>query len=588
MVKIKWDSRKLPLRHERIPLPDIYLEPTGVPTYIVKKGSRVEPKRENVVFENIVVAKTIFELVKPLYGPRGFNKIILTKKGKTKHMFVVSNLRTLAKNVKIIHPIGIAFLGAALSVETSVGDGSITSIILATKILENLEELLRKKEHPGPLVGSVLKAYNYLRNVAYNYPGLRKVEPMVAIDNVLENSVVRKLPIPDPLHIKNLALTAIEIVGLKELTEASGKFPDEIIDVKRIEGGGISDSFVVDGLALYRELPHEKMPKVVEDARIAVVKKAELRIPNQKINRYIDYEFHWKSEGYLRDFEKSKEKYLLSLIKRILDLGVNVLILEKGVDDFLLEYLANKKVLVIWRTPPPEIKRIVKAVNAVLVSSFDLLTPSDLGWAKIVEAKKINEQPWIFIRGCKNPKTIDVVLRGTSKYVMLDVEHSLMRSMRVARTLALDPRVVYGGGAFEMYIAEKLLEKSKELDPLDSYVFEAMSKAFESIPMILAESAGINPLDALVYLRREHYEEENYRAGVDVVRRRMTKEVNVLDSFQVKLSAIKAAIELVLIVLRIDRIIKIREASEAEKYYMKRQEATSPQKFKEYEKEINP
>ncbi len=588
MVKIKWDSRKLPLRHERIPLPDIYLEPAGVPTYIVKKGSRVKLKRENVVFENIVVAKTIFELVKPLYGPRGFNKVVLTRKGRTKHMFVVSNLRSLAKNVKIIHPIGIAFLGAALSVESSVGDGSITSIILATKILENLEELLRKKEHPGPLAGSVLKAYHYIRNVAHNYPGLRKVEPMVAIDNVLENSVIRKLPIPNPLHVKNLALTAIEIVGLKGLMEAGGKFPDEIIDVKRIEGGGITDSFVVDGLALYREVPHERMPKVVKNARIAVVKKAELRIPNQKINRYIDYEFRWKSEGYLRDFEKSKEKYLLSLVERILDLGINVLVLEKGVDDFLLEYLANKKILVIWRTPPPEIKRVVKAVNAVLVSNFDLLTPSDLGWAKIVEAKKINEQPWIFIRGCKNPKTIDVVLRGTSKYVMLDVEHTLMRSMRVARTLALDPRVVYGGGAFEMYIAEKLLEKSRELDPLDSYVFEAMSRAFESVPMILAESAGINPLDALMYLRREHHEEENYRAGVDVVGRKMTKEVNVLDSFQVKLSAIKAAIELVLIVLRTDKIIKIREASEAEKYYMKRQEATSPQKFKEHEKEINP
>lgn len=585
---MKWDSRKIPLRHEKIPLPDIYLEPTGVPTYIVKKGTRVEPKRRNVVFENITVARTIAELVRPLYGPRSFSKVLLVKRGRTKHMFITSNLRTFAKNIKIIHPIGIAFLGAALSVESSVGDGSITSIILAAKILENLEELLKKKRHPGPIINSVLKVYNCIRSIAHNYPGLMKMEPIAAIDNVLESSVTSKLPIPGASHVKNLALKAIKIVGLKGLMEACGKFPDEIIDVKRIEGGSIADSFVIDGLALYRELPHERMPKIVKNAKIAVVKKAELRIPNQKINRYMDYEFHWKSEGYLRDFEKSKEKYLLSLVRKILELGINVLVLEKGVDDFLLEYLASKKILVIWRTPPPEIKRIAKAVNAVLASSFDILSSSDLGWAKIVEAKKINDQPWIFIKGCRNPKTIDIVLRGTSKYVMLDVEHTLMRSMRLARTLALDPRVVYGGGAFEMYIAERLLEKAKKESSLDSYVFEAVSKAFESIPMILAESAGIDPLDALMYLRREHHEEGNYRAGVDVVGRRVVKRVNVLDSFRVKLSAIKTAIEVTLIVLRIDKMIKVKEATEAEKYYMKRQEATSPQKLKEYEKEINP
>jgi len=587
-VKIEWDSRKLPLRHERIPLPHIYLEPTGVPTYVIKKGSRVELKRRNVVLENIVVAKIMLELVKSFFGPRGFDKVVITKRGRTKHTFITSNLRTLAKNIKVVHPVGIAFLGGALSVESSVGDGSLTSIILAGKILENLEGLVKKKKHPGAIVNSILKVYRFIKNVAYEYPGLRKVEPFTAIDNILENSVIRKLPIPDPLHVKNLAIEAIRIVGLESLVEAGGKFPDEIIDVKRIEGGGIADSFVVDGLALYREVPHERMPKVIKNAKIAVVKKVELRIPNQKINRYIDYEFHWKSEGYLRDFERSKERYLLSLVNRILELGINVLVLEKGVDDFLLEYLANKKILVIWRTPPPEIKRIVKAVGAVLASNFDLLTPSDLGWAKVVEAKKINEQPWIFIRGCRNPKTIDIVLRGTSKYVMLDIEHTLMRSMRVARTLALDSRVVYGGGAFEMFIAEKLLEKSKELDPLDSYVFEAVSRAFESIPMILAESAGLDPLEALLKLRKEQHEKGNYKAGINVLERKVTENVKVLDSFQVKLSAIKTAIELSLIVLRTDKIIKIREASEAEKYYMKRQEATSPKKFKEYEKEINP
>ena len=587
-MKIEWDSRKLPLRHERIPLPHIYLEPTGVPTYVIKKGSRVELKRRNVVLENIVVAKIMLELVKSFFGPRGFDKVVITKRGRTKHTFITSNLRTLAKNIKVVHPVGIAFLGGALSVESSVGDGSLTSIILAGKILENLEGLVKKKKHPGAIVNSILKVYRFIKNVAYEYPGLRKVEPFTAIDNILENSVIRKLPIPDPLHVKNLAIEAIRIVGLESLVEAGGRFPDEIIDVKRIEGGGIADSFVVDGLALYREVPHERMPKVVKNAKIAVVKKAELRIPNQKINRYIDYEFHWKSEGYLRDFERSKERYLLSLVNRILELGINVLVLEKGVDDFLLEYLANKKILVIWRTPPPEIKRIVKAVGAVLASNFDLLTPSDLGWAKVVEAKKINEQPWIFIRGCRNPKTIDIVLRGTSKYVMLDIEHTLMRSMRVARTLALDSRVVYGGGAFEMFIAEKLLEKSKELDPLDSYVFEAVSRAFESIPMILAESAGLDPLEALLKLRKEQHEKGNYKAGINVLERKVTENVKVLDSFQVKLSAIKTAIELSLIVLRTDKIIKIREASEAEKYYMKRQEATSPKKFKEYEKEINP
>lgn len=576
----------MPLRHERMPLPDIYLGPVGVPSYLIRRGSKVKHKRE-ALFENIVVAKVLLELVKPVFGPKGSTKIVVVKRGRSKLTFLTSNLRVLFKNVKIAHPAGVVLVGAALSTENNVGDGAVTTMLLATKILEECEKLLKQGAHPNVVIRGLTKSYLLVKEIIEKRIEPIKIPLLNAIDNIIEYSVVRKLPVPNPLHIKKLALDSIQIVGISNLVKFSGKFPDEVIDVKKIEGGSIEDSHVVDGLAIYRELPHHKMPKKVENAKIVVIKKAELRIPNQKITRYLDYEFRWKSNGYLREFEKSKEKYLLGLVENILGTGVNVIVLEKGVDDFLLEYLASRKILVIWRTPYPELERIARAIGATIVSSLDHISPSDLGWAKVVESKKIVEQPWIYIRGCKNPETIDIVLRGASKYVMGDLEHALMRAMRVARTIVKDPRFVYGGGAFEMQISRLLRNYAEKIETKEQFVINAVSNAFESLPRFLAEAAGINPLDALVELRAKHYNGEA-AAGVDVLSRKITSKVKVIDSLPVKIHAIKTAFEVALMILRVDKLIKVKEYSEPEKYYKKRLEATSPKRFKEEEKEINP
>jgi len=568
MTAKKLDSTRLPLAHERVPATEH--------TRVLREGSVIKTGKD-VLRENVTVAKVMVEFVGSLLGPRRMSKIVLSQSGRDTLTFVTTDLRTMLNRVKLEHPVAQVMAGAALSVLKEKGDGSVSTIILTGKILEECEKLVNDGIHPNIVRDGLILSYKKAIEASDKSGFNSSLDVAEVVRLQVHNVLTGKLPYQDREHLATLVSEAARILDLKNSAESEGT---DIVDVKKIKGKSLTDSFLVDGIALYRELPNMYMPKRVENARIALI-KGELIIP-KKFMRYYDHKFEFDKVERFRDFKNDELKYLKSVTDKILGSGANVIMLEKGVDNRISDYLAEQNILLVRRFPPPEVDRTAKATGALAAASINDLDSSCLGWAKVVEHKKIGGEPWLFIWGCRNPKTVDIVLRGTSMYLLDDIERIIKGAVLVTRTLMKDSRLVFGGGAFEEEVALSLRKHALEIPDKRQLVVEAVAKAFESVPRQLARSAGMNEIDTVAELRAKHVEGKT-SIGVDVNNSQLAdmSEIKVLDSLAVKKALIEASFGTVLTVIQIDKYIKCKELSEPEKYYAKRIKKTKGMKIEE-------
>jgi len=568
MAPKKFDSRMLPLRHERVPRVEH--------TRVLRKGS-IRKTGKDALHGNILVAKVMTEFVKSLLGPRRMSKIVLSQSGRDVLTFVTTDLKTILKKAKLRHPVAQLMAGAAISTSKEIGDGSVSTIILAGKILEECEKLIDDGVHPNVIREGLILSYKKAMETSDKLSFNLQLDLTEIIRLEVHNSLTGKLPYQDREHIATLISNATRILGAKNLLSSEGA---NIVDVKKIKGKSIKESFLVDGVALYREMPNIYMPKKVENARIALI-KGELRIPD-KLTRYHDYEFELNAVEQFYNFRRSKLNYLKSVADKILRVGVNVIMLEKGVDTAISDYLARQNILLVRRFPPPEVDRVAQATGAFAVASLNDLDPSCLGWAEVVEHRKIGGEPWLLIRGCKNPKTVDIVLRGSSKYLLDDIERIVKGTVLLARTLVKEPRLVFGGGAFEEEVALAFDRYAPKIKDKRQLIVKAAAKAFESIPRLLCKSAGMDEIDSITELRARHSKGET-SVGVDVNNSQLAdmSKLKIFDSLAVKKQVIKTAFETALTVIHVDDYVKCKELPEPEKYYAQRIEKTKDMKVGE-------
>lgn len=572
-------ERHPPLLHEAIPLPSEHIH--GQPVYILRKGS-LENIGKQAIKENIAAAKALAGMFRTLLGPNRMQKLLITQEGRSELLFQTSDMRTILKKIKIEHPAAQFLAGAALAASAETGSGAVSTLLLASQILTECEALVDKGIHQNDVADGLVLAYKFVQNKLEELSFKISNDTLETISKCINCEVKGKVPYHEE-HIADLVQKVIRSIGLELL-----RSPDyEVhIDVKKIIGGAIRDSFVLNGIALFREPFHPRMPRKVINAKIAVI-KGELRIPNKKISRYEDYTFEFNEPNYFSNFEEKRREFLSLISRKIFEVGANVIVVEKGVDELLIEKFANNNLMLVMRFPPPEFDRLVRAIGAVPVVNTDHLVPEYLGYADVVEYEKIDNENWVFFKGCKNPQIVDIVLRGANKYVVDNVEKIINNTVRLARTIIHDDRLVWGGGAFEEEISLQLLEYAKKIPDKKQLVVEAVARAFEIIPTVLMESVGIDAIDGLAKLRSEHISgKKSY--GIDVTTASIVdvSKHDIFDPLPVKKQIINSAFEAAYTIMRIDHLVKCKELSEPEKYYVERVRKTSVDELKKKKEDI--
>jgi chaperonin GroEL (HSP60 family) len=349
------------------------------------------------------------------------------------------------------------------------------------------------------------------------------------------------------------------------------KWTVDLDDVKleKKEGQSLRDTKLVDGIVLDKEVVHPDMPKLVRNAKIALL-DAALEIEKTEFDAKLNIE----TPEQMKAFMKQEEDMLRQMVEKIVSTGANVVFCQKGIDDLAQYFLAKKGILAVRRIKKSDMDKLAKAVKGRVISRIDDLTPEDLGKAALVEERRVGEDKMVFVEGCENPKSLTILIRGGTQRIVDEAERSLKDAINVVKDVIVEGKVIPGGGAGELEVALQLRDYAKTLPGKEQLAITKFAEALEVIPSQLAESCGMDPIEAIVNLTSKH-KEGGVTYGIDVFHSEIAdmKKLDVLDPLLVKKQIVKSAVEAAAMILKIDDIIA---ASRLE---------TSPGGKKEKEKE---
>jgi archaeal chaperonin len=527
----------------------------GIPVLILKEGAK-ENKGKEAQKNNINAAKLISEVVKSCLGPRGMDKMLVSSIGD---VTITNDGATILKEMDVEHPAAKMMVEVAKSVDNEVGDGTTSSVILAGTLLEKAEDLINKHVHPSVIVdgydAASEQALKLLQKIAVKVD-LKDKELLMKIATT---SMYSKLVSEDSPVLSQIVVEAAKQVS-EEKSEQEHKNGDyrlvevdlDNIKVEKKAGGSIHDTQLIKGIVLDKEVVHAGMPKRVESAKIALINSA-LEIEKTEMSA----EIRINEPQQMQMFLEEENKMLKSMVDKIKTAGANVVICQKGIDDIVQHYLSKAGILAVRRAKESDMYKLSKATGAKLVNNLDDLMDKHLGSADLVEERKIETDKWVFIEGCKNPKAVTILVRGGSQRVVDEAERSVHDALMVTKDVLEKPQIVAGGGASEAYIANELRDWSSHIEGRAQLAVGRFADALDSIPLTLAENAGMDPIDTMAELRAKQSKGPKWNIGVDVRNLTVTDmfKQNVLEPVVVKEQIIKSATEAACMILRVDDVI---------------------------------
>ncbi|NVM03568.1 MAG: thermosome subunit [Candidatus Helarchaeota archaeon] len=504
--------------------------------------------QNNVI--NAILAVT--ELVKSSLGPFGMRKMIIEKYGT---VIISNDGLTILKNLDISHPATDSVIQLGKSFVNHVGDGLKTTLIIIGELLKRGLNLIQKNIHPRQIISG------YNQALERSIKKLKTITIPIDRDNkdllkkIATNALNGKFSDKVIEHLSVIAVQAIQniIVEKSNYIEIS---IDDNIQFEKVDGGGILDSQIMKGVLISKEILNPKMPKFVKNAKIALInEKLYFEKPTEED---LKVEINILDPESLSEMNFAQNKLLQKKFIAIANSGTNVVITEKGIDKIIISRLVEQGILGIRRAKPEQFKMLSKACGANIIGNVEDLTSEDLGFAETVQEKIVGNKKFVFIEGCKDPKSISILIRGGSWYVCEEVERLLKNAiLSVVQVFKNGSQgIVGGGGSIEMEIAYTIKEFAKTIEGKEQLAVKEYGDALEIIPNILAKNFGLDPIDTLAELRYQHSQGEMWK-GINSNTLKIDNTINcdIIEPLFNKISVLKYATEFVNSILSIDGIL---------------------------------
>jgi len=519
---------------------------SGQPVLILKEGTG-QTRGRDAQRNNIMAAKLIAEILKSSLGPRGMDKMLVDSLGD---LTITNDGATILKEIDVQHPSAKMMVEIAKTTDNEVGDGTTSAVVLAGALLEKAEDLVEKGVHSTIIVDGYRKAADQALKI------LDKMAVKISpgdrdwLIKIAKTSMETKMVGKESTILANLVVDALLQVAEKK---ADGTYKVDIDDVKveKKAGGSVPETKLVKGLVIDKEIVHAGMPKRIENAKIAII-----NVPLEIEKTEFDAKININNPEQIKLFLDEENRMLKEMVDKIAEAGANFVACQKGIDDVAQHYLAKAGITAVRRVKQSDIEKLAKATGVRVVSNLEDLTPDELGFAALIEERKIEEDKWVFIEGCKNPKSVTILIRGGTQRIVDEGERSVHDALSVVKDVMHKPAIVAGGGAPEAHVAHELREWSHTLSGREQLAVQKFADAIEIIPLTLAENAGLDPLDTQVELRAKHGRGEMW-AGVGIVDGGVVDiyEKGVYEPLSVKEQIIKSATESACMILRIDDVI---------------------------------
>jgi thermosome len=527
----------------------------GQPVLILPEGT-LRTTGKDAQRNNIAAAKAVADAVKTTLGPKGMDKMLVDSIGD---IVITNDGVTILEEMEIEHPAAKMMVEVAKTQNEETGDGTTTSVILAGELLKNAEELLDQEVHPTVIT----KGFKIAKEEALKILDklskpvtLEDTEDLkkIAITAMSGKSVEKASP-----KLASLVVEAVRSVAEKK----DGKIVVDTDNIKRLKKHGASseETELIRGIAIDKEVVHPGMPKAIKDAKIALLDVAlEVKEPET------DAQIRITSPEQMQAFLEQEQKMLKEMVEKIAATGANVVFCQKGIDDVAQHYLAKKGILACRRVKQSDMEALARATGGRIVSNLEDLTKEDLGYAKLVEEKKIGGEEVTFVTGCKDPKAVTILVRGSTEHVVDEVDRSIEDAIGAVASAVEVGKILPGAGAPEAEVSKQLKEFAEKFSGREQLAIKAFADALEIVPRTLAENAGLDPIDILVQLRAAH-EQGKSTYGINIFEGRIEDafEYGVVEPLKVKTQAIISAAEAAEMILRIDDVIAAGKLSKESK-----------------------
>jgi thermosome len=515
---------------------------------LVLKESALQQKGRDAQKNNIAAAKLVAELVKTSLGPRGLDKMLVDSLGD---VTITNDGATILKEIDAQHPAAKMMVEISKTIDTEVGDGTTSSVIFAGALLEKAEKLLEKDVHSTVIIDGYEAASERALELLAKLAKAVEPDDRESLIKIAKTSMQSKLVSENSVPLSKLAVDAI----LKIVEKDGDKYSVDLdnLKVEKKAGGSIDDTALINGIVLDKEIVHSGMPTKIEKAKIALV-NAALEVEKTEMSA----EIRISDPTQMQQFLEEENKMLKSMVDKIHSIGANVLICQKGIDDISQHYLSKHGIMAVRRVKESDMTKLAKATGGRITTSLDDISTNDLGTAEIVQQKKVEADKWVFIEGCKNPRSVTILIRGGSQRVVDEADRSIHDALMVVKDVVEKPLIVAGGGSPEAYLATELNEWTGSSEGREQLAIKQYAEALESIPLTIAENAGMDPIDSLITLRANQSNGKQ-TVGINAREGKIGNmfSLDIVEPLAVKEQIIKSATEVACMILRIDDVIAV-------------------------------
>lgn len=517
----------------------------GVPVLVLKEGSNRSRGRE-AQHTNITAAKVVAESVKSALGPKGMDKMLVDSFGD---VTITSDGRTILDEMDIQHPAAKMLVEVAKTQDNEAGDGTTSAVIIAGELLNKAEELIDKSIHPTIIIDGYKKAAEKALETLEKISIPVNLQKQDFLKNAAITSMASKVVADHKEYLADIAVKAMLHVAEKE--GKTYKADVEDVKVEKKTGESLRGTSLINGIVLDKEIVHSGMLKRVEKAKIALL-DTSLEIEKTEFDAKINIETPDQIEAFLNQ----EEAMLKEMVNKIVAAGTKVVICQKGIDDMVQHFLVRKGIVAIRRAKKSDMEKLAKATGGKIVTKLNDISPTDLGYAALIEERRIGDDKMTFIEGCKHPKAVTILIRGGTNRMITEAERSIHDALCVIEDILEEPKVVAGGSAPELEMARALKMYAETLPGREQIAVRIFAEALEAIAITLTDNAGLDPIDILSDLRSRHEKGETW-AGIEVLEGKvqdMSKK-GVFEPITVKKQIIKSSTEAATLILKIDDVI---------------------------------
>lgn len=518
----------------------------GQPRYVLGNGGRKSSRGRDAQSINILAGKAVAKAVRTTLGPKGMDKMLVDSLGD---IVITNDGATILREMDIEHPAAKMVVEVSKTQDDEVGDGTTTAAVLTGELLAKAEELLDKGVHPTIIASGYRHAAKKCAEILDTITIDVSKDDRETLKKLARTALTGKGAGEYKEFLADIVLDAV--LSVAEETEDGIKVDVGDITIEKKEGGSILDTEMIPGLVIDKERVRPNMPKKIQNAKILL---ASFGIEFHKIEK--DAEIKITSPDQMQLFVEQEERMVKEMVDKIIASGANVVFSQKAIDDLAQYYLEKAGIYACRRIKKSDLQKLAKATGATLFQDVTDIRSSDLGSAEMVEERDIGGAKMTVLTGCREEKTVSLVLHGGTTHIVDALKRALNDALCVVGVALEDKKIVAGGGSPEIELALRLREYAATLKGREQLAVSKFAEAFEIIPQTLAENAGLDAIDMLIELRSQH-EQGNKNAGLNVYTGKVVNmyDMDVLEPLRIKTQAINSATEATVMILRIDDVV---------------------------------